>query len=74
MSPSNIKEQKAPVFRIDPNGLYSVEALAAELDGLMTLETFLTRTRPKKRFKSAWFGQDLLDAVNATPFIGEKNA
>ena len=39
--------------------------------GLMDVETFLSRTQPKKRFKSAWWGEDLIQAVNSAPALGE---
>lgn len=52
------------MFEIKPNALYSREDLERELEGIMDVETFLQRIRPRKRYKSAWWGQDLIDALN----------
>ena len=62
-----------PRFSIEANVLYSKEALAAELDGLIDVETFLARTNPRKRFKSCYWGADLIYAMNA-PLPEEKAA
>lgn len=59
-----------PVFRIDPHTLYSREALAAELEGLVDLETFLARAPVRKRFKSLYWGQDIIDGLNG-PVSGQ---
>ena len=53
------------MFRIDPNALYSSEDLDRELEGLMDAKTFLLRINPRKRYKSAWWGQDLIDALDS---------
>jgi len=51
------------VFRIDPHTLYSREAPEQALDGLMDVQSFPQRINPRKRYKSAWWGQDLIDAL-----------
>jgi len=61
------------MFRIDPNALYSSEDLDRELEGLMDAKTFLLRINPRKRYKSAWWGQDLIDSLNG-PFLEERRA
>lgn len=60
-----------PTFHIDPNALYSREALEAELEGIIEIETFLLRVQPRKRFKRAYWGQDLIDGMNTSGLIGD---
>ncbi len=66
------------MFKIEPNVLYSREDLERELDGLMDVETFLLRISPRRRYKSAWWGQDLIEALNGslpderTPVAGSR--
>jgi len=55
------------VFRINPHTLYSREDLERELQGLMDVATFLQRINPRKRYKAAWWGEDLIAALNAQP-------
>ena len=52
------------MFHIDPNSLYTLEDLERELAGIMSVETFLMRMSPRRRYKSAWWGQDLIEALN----------
>lgn len=60
-----------PVFRIDPAALYSPEALEHQLRGIMCLNTFLNRVQPKKRFKGAYWGADLIEAIGEVPVLGD---
>jgi hypothetical protein len=52
------------MFRIDPNTLYTREDLGNELEGLMSLETFLEGLPLARHFKKAWWGADLIRAIS----------
>ena len=61
----------APLFSIDPNALYSREALVQALAGIVDLDRFLMRLGPRKVFKSAYWGGDLIRAMEEAGEIGE---
>ena len=59
------------MLRIDPTILYSKYDLKELLDGRVTVDTFLVRLRPVRRFKNLYWGQDLLDALSFCPPLDE---
>jgi len=63
------------VFEINPNALYSRADL---LEGLAALginaDAWLARVRPAKRFRVAWWGADLIEAIGKAPELGEGDA
>ncbi len=61
----------APVFAIDASTLYSREALSKALAGIVDLDRFLMRLGPRKVFKSAYWGGDLIRAMEQAGEIGE---
>jgi len=60
------------MIRIDKDTLYSRADLISLLDGSgVDPDFFIGRLKPKKRFRMLFWGQDLLDALAATPILGE---
>ena len=60
------------MIRIDPNALYSRADLIEMLKVLgIDADGFISRVKPKKRFRLAWFGRDILDAIYDAPVLGE---
>ena len=60
--------------RIEPESAYTREALrrlVCEPLG-MDVDRFLFRLRPRKVFRKAWLGHDLLEAWKAAPALGEE--
>jgi hypothetical protein len=53
-------------FRIDPQTLYSRADLERELAGLVEVETFLGKLRPRAVFRGCYLGADILTALKAT--------
>lgn len=62
---------QSPVFKIERDTLYSRAALADALAGLIDLDRFLMRLRPRKIFKNCYLGADLLRALDEAKPIGE---
>ena len=59
-------------IRIDPDTIYSrtdLAAVAAEFG--LRVDTFLDRLKPRKVFKSAWLGSDILEAWRRAPALGD---
>jgi len=52
------------VFTIDPHTLYTRQDLVRELDGIMSVETFLEGLPVHRRYKRAWWGRDLIRAID----------
>jgi hypothetical protein len=52
------------MFEIRPNCLYTKQDLERELGGVMALETFLEGLPLARHFKKAWWGADLIRAIN----------
>ena len=60
------------MIRIDPHALYSRADLIEMLKDLgIDADGFISRVKPKKRFRLAWFGRDILDAIYDAPVLGE---
>lgn len=53
------------MFRIDPNTLYTRQDIQRELGDAITVERFLERVSPYKRFKNLYWGKDLIDGINS---------
>lgn len=55
--------------RIDENGVYTRSILRQEVTDRLGIDvdTFLQRLKPKKVFRKAWLGSDILDAWRAAP-------
>jgi len=62
------------MFEIRPNVLYSREDLEKGLGEMMSLETFLGVVEPllptERKFKSAYWGSDLIEALSSRPASG----
>jgi len=57
-------------FEILPNALYSRSDLEHELKPLgIDVDGWLSRIKPVRRFRSAYWGNDLIRAVNEAPAI-----
>lgn len=62
------------MLALDPNALYSKEDLAALLTPFgLSVDAFLDRVRPRKVFKSVYFGKDLLAALERAPAIKDRS-
>ena len=60
------------MIRIDPHGLYSRSDLDKMLRPIgIDADGWIARLKPVKRFRRAWFGEDLLDAIRNAPALGE---
>ena len=60
------------MIRIDPNTLYSRSDLIEMLKPLgIEADGFIARLRPAKRFRLAWWGEDLIEAIQNAPALGE---
>ena len=61
------------MFEINPHALYSRSDL---LEGLQPMgidaDTWLARIKPTKRFRMAWTGRDLLDAMQRAEPLAER--
>lgn len=58
--------------RIDPCALYSRADLEAMLKPLgIDPDGFVSRLKPRKRFRLVWFGEDLLEAIRRAPELSE---
>ncbi len=60
-----------PIFRIERDVLYSRAALAEALQGLVDVDRFLMRLRPRKVFKNCYLGADLIRALEVAKPIGD---
>ncbi len=60
-------------FEIKPSALYSKKELETMLQPFdIHVDHFLARVQCVKRFRSAWLGEDLLQAIrNTTPLAGK---
>ncbi len=59
------------MIEIRPHALYSRKDLIELLRPLgINADSFIARIRPRKVFRSAWFGRDLLDALADAPALG----
>ena len=54
--------------------LYSREALVEALAGIVDLDRFLMRLGPRKVFKSAYWGGDLIRAIEQAVELGDDGA
>ena len=52
------------MFRIDPHTLYTRQDLERELEGTMSVETFLEGLPLARPYKLAYWGAALIDAIN----------
>jgi hypothetical protein len=60
--------------RIDPTSFYSRDDLAGMLKPLgIDPDSFISKVKPVKRFRLAWWGADLIEAIEKTPSIGRDN-
>ena len=60
------------MIEIRPHCLYSREDLIEILRPLkIDADGFIARLKPVKRFRLAWFGEDLLQAIRDAPELGE---
>lgn len=64
-------EHQAQSFCIVPNCLYSLAALESALAGIVDIDRFLARIKPRKCFKSAYWGRDLIQALDQAPDMDE---
>ena len=63
-----MKGEKA--FSIDPDTIYSREALAEGLAPLgIDVDHFIRRTRPRRVFRMGWLGSDILTAIREAPAL-----
>ena len=61
-------------FVIQPAALYSKQDLVEMLKPLeINVDHFLTRVQCVKRFRSAWLGEDLLQAIRNTSPLAAKD-
>lgn len=63
------------VIRIDPHALYS----RADLDEMLRpmgidVDGWIAKVRPVRRFRLAYWGGDLIRAIEATPALGSDGA
>lgn len=59
------------MIEIRAHALYSRAALAELLRPIgIDVDFFISRLRPKKIFRAAWFGKDLLDALAEASALG----
>ena len=62
------------MFRIDPYTLYSRKDLSDHLKPMgINADAWITRLKPEKRFRLAWWGRDLIEAIEAAPALAEKH-
>jgi hypothetical protein len=62
------------MIKFDPHALYSRRDLIQMLEPLgIDPDAWIGRIRPKKRFRQAWFGEDLLEAIRKSPALAEKS-
>lgn len=60
------------MFRIDPNGLYGRAELIEGFRELgIDFDAWVARVKPFKRFRLAWLGSDLMDALRRMPDLRE---
>ena len=60
------------MIEIRPHCLYSRADLVAMLRPLgIDADGFIARLKPVKRFRLAWWGEDLLEAIRNAPALGE---
>ena len=61
--------------RFRPDALYSLDEVAAMLEGVVALGTFLDRLglRERRVFKSALWGWEILDAARRAPPFSQKS-
>jgi hypothetical protein len=63
------------MFGLDPNTLYSWSDLTSLLEPLgIDPDTFIARIKPRKVFKMAWLGEDLLEACKRAPTLADLHA
>ncbi len=63
--------EKAAMTKIDPHTFYTREELIEMLKPLgINADGFISRIKPAKRFRCAWWGQDLIDAIEEAPRLG----
>lgn len=59
-------------FRIDPSTLYTRTDLLGELGALgIDADNLIARIRPARRIRQAYWGRDLIEAMNTAPLITE---
>lgn len=60
------------MIRIDPHSLYSRSDLEEMLRPLgIDPDGFIGRLKPRKRFRLAWWGEDLIEAIRRAPELSE---
>jgi hypothetical protein len=60
-------------FRLDPTTLYTRNDLIEALRPLgIDPDAWVGRIRPVKRFRQAWWGADLIKAIEAAPALGAR--
>ena len=60
------------MIRIERDALYTRSDLVELLKPLgIDADGFVARIKPVKRFRLAWWGKDLIDAIQKTPPLGE---
>ena len=61
------------MFEIRHNALYTRSDLVEALAPLgIDPDGWIGRIRPAKRFRQAWWGRDLIDAIEAAPALNER--
>lgn len=56
------------MIEIKPNALYTRDDIIKMLAGFrINPDAFIARIKPVKRFRHAWWGQDLIDAIARAP-------
>jgi len=64
--------EKAAMIRFDPHSLYSRADLIEMLSPLgIDADAFIARIKPVKRFRPVWWGQDVINAIENAPLLGE---
>ena len=61
------------LFKIEPSALYSRKDLIENLKPLdIDADAWLGRVKPLKRFRMAWLGEDLMDAIHKAPALADR--
>ena len=60
------------MIRIDPHSLYSRSDLIEMLEPIgIDADGWVARLKPVKRFRFAWWGEDIIEAIQSAPALGE---
>jgi len=61
-----------PEFKIDPDTIYTMDALRDHLTGIMHIATFIRHLRHyHHEFKNAWLGSEILAALGHSSRVSE---